>query len=139
MRVIIFTLLLLSLGACGPEGDEGGRDCRRHADACADGFVCIELREGDWDCRARCERQADCDDEETCDRMSGACLPAPSEDSCVCMHARDGRVGYAECGYADVTFDPNQPDRTDNLDVDPRDPAMRQYFATRADYMIACR
>lgn len=57
----------------------------------------------------------------------------------ICTHARDGRVGYGECGYADVTFDPTNPEQIDNNDIDPRDPRMRAYFATRSDYAYATR
>lgn len=65
----------------------------------------------------------------------------------ICQHVRDGRVGFRECGIADVTYDPRMPDadgdgkpnNDDNLDIDTRDPAMRQYFATRADYEVVTR
>lgn len=52
----------------------------------------------------------------------------------VCQHVRDGRVGDAECGYFEVTYDPTLEPRVDNLDTDTRDPAMRPYFQTAADY-----
>lgn len=52
----------------------------------------------------------------------------------ICQHVRDGRVRDEECGYADVVLDPNNPGQTDNNDIDPRDPEMRPYFATRSDY-----
>jgi hypothetical protein len=59
------------------------------------------------------------------------------ESSLTCQHDADGRVGLPECGYADITYDPTAPsDRIDNLDIDRRDPAMRQYFATRSDYEL---
>lgn len=57
----------------------------------------------------------------------------------ICSHVRDGRVGYDECGYADVTFDPTNPDQIDNNDIDPRDTQMRAYFATRSDYEYGTR
>lgn len=56
----------------------------------------------------------------------------------ICQHVRDGRVGDAECTYGGVVFDPTI-DRIDNNDVDPRDPSMRPYFATRADYEVVTR
>lgn len=60
------------------------------------------------------------------------------ESTEICQHVRDGRVGDAECTYGGITFDPTI-DRIDNNDIDPRDPAMRQYFATRADYEVVTR
>ncbi len=58
----------------------------------------------------------------------------------ICNHVRDGRVGFDECGYGDIVFDPNV-DQIDNNDIDPRDnqnPA-RAYFATKSDYEYATR
>ncbi|MCA9537498.1 MAG: hypothetical protein KC620_01340 [Myxococcales bacterium] len=52
----------------------------------------------------------------------------------VCLHDTAGRVDLAECGYGDVEFDPTKEPRTDNNDIDPRDPQMRPYFATKGDY-----
>lgn len=57
----------------------------------------------------------------------------------ICSHVRDGRVNDAECTYADVVLDPNNPDQVDNNDIDPRDPDMRPYFATRSDYEVVTR
>lgn len=59
---------------------------------------------------------------------------APCEE--ICVHVRDGRVGYQECSYADVVYDPASEPRVDSLDPDPRDPQMRPYFQTANDYEV---
>lgn len=58
----------------------------------------------------------------------------------ICNHVRDGRVGFDECGYGDVVYDPNV-DQIDNIDIDPRDNQNppRAYFATKSDYEYATR
>ena len=58
----------------------------------------------------------------------------------ICNHVRDGRVGFDECGYGDIVFDPNV-DQIDNNDIDPRDDMNppRAYFATKSDYEYATR
>ena len=53
----------------------------------------------------------------------------------ICTHTRDGRVNLAECGYADITRDANNPDMIDNQDADPRsENGMTPYFRTKGDY-----
>ena len=54
----------------------------------------------------------------------------------ICTHVRDGRVPTEECDYARIPPDPNQPDRIDNSNVDPRDGG-RQYWQTETDYSAA--
>ena len=51
----------------------------------------------------------------------------------ICTHVRDGRVPTEECEYARIPPDPNQPDRIDNSNVDPRGGG-RQYWQTETDY-----
>ena len=67
----------------------------------------------------------------------------------ICNHARVGRVGFDECNYGNIPFDPaleaeaemNGEERIDNTDIDPRDNQMpqRAYFATKSDYEYATR
>lgn len=124
---------LLIVGGCAPTGSSGGSDCREASDACAEGFMCVEV-EGDWTCQPACDTDEDCGDEELCHEERGACVSA-SDCRAICVHVRDGRVGYAECSYGDVVYDPNI-DQIDNNDIDPRDDRdpRRAYFATKSDY-----
>lgn len=58
----------------------------------------------------------------------------------ICNHVRDGRVGLAECDYGDLVLPPDQAaGQIDSKDIDPRDPEMLPYFATKADYSKGTR
>lgn len=64
--------------------------------------------------------------------------------SSICTHAIAGRVSPVECTYADIPPDPEQPNRVDNSNIDPRtcadqnncsnDPNAKRYWQTSGDY-----
>jgi hypothetical protein len=58
-----------------------------------------------------------------------------------CRHVRVGKVGPMDggvdrCGYAKIVFDPNEPNRIDNQDIDELDTQERPFFATAVDYSL---
>jgi hypothetical protein len=140
MRTIVW-VCLVGLSGCGGDDDGSG-----DTPPCDLQTVCVHVRDGEVpleECRigqtpgdnlAIDPRSIDgmlqYFDTQDDYREVEACPQAPSEQTCVCLHARDGEVPLEECAIGDTPGE--------NLMVDPRSPSGAQYFNTRDDYAEMC-